>query len=296
MAQCFVDNLARAEGILVLNSSTHSSSGMGSSTLLLVITTALITWVISTFVIHLSMHRITTRLDPLTHSRGRLGKSAISKTQNEHHRDIAPMQGGNRPFQKKITTYVNMTDYHGISTTWGPYIHRFPCVPGEKVHMLTTPSHEGLLFQRPVKTGSTSLTGIVLRLAHRYTSALPPNAPSMNCKYRAMHAPSVELDFANRKRDKSFLLSVVRDPTVKAISRYFHFDVAIGQKVPTDQHFKSIMRRSYNQDDLTQQLMTRPQIPWIKVEKNATQIVQAILGTSRLGKSDARLLYHAIAR
>ena len=144
--------------------------------------------------------------------------------------------------------------------------------------MLTTPAHEGLLFQRPVKTGSTSLTSIILRLAYRYASVLPKETGVHWCKYRSMHATSRMLDFEHRDRDRSYLLSVVRDPTVKAISRYFHFDVSVGQQVPTDAHFKLIMRRLYNRNDLSQQLTTRQDAVLFDNRANATQLVLDILG------------------
>jgi hypothetical protein len=91
-----------------------------------------------------------------------------------------------------------------------------------------------------------------------------------------MHATSRHLEFGQRNPEKSYLLSVVRDRTLKAISRFFHFDVSIGQKVPTDAYFQMIMGRAYNQNDLTFQLITRSTArPLI----NATQTVQDILGT-----------------
>ena len=144
--------------------------------------------------------------------------------------------------------------------------------------MLTTPAHEGLLFQRPVKTGSTSLTSIVLRLVHRYASVLPEDSPVRWCKYRSMHATSRILDFEHRDRDRSYLISVVRDPTLKAISRYFHFDVSAGQQVPTDAHFQMIMRRVYNRNDLVQQLSTRHDKIVLGAGANAAQLVLDILG------------------
>jgi hypothetical protein len=249
---------------------------MGSSSLLLVVTTALITWVVATFVISLRHNYAAQNKIALTTFQ--FSGRASSNDYHDHHAEVAPMQGGNRTFKKKLRSYINMTDYTGPSTTWKPYPHEFPCFPAEPTHMLNTPAHEGLLFQRPVKTGSTSLTSIILRLSHSQASRLSKDAPVRWCKYRAMHGTSRQLDFEHRQRDRSYLLSVVRDPTLKAISRYFHFDVSVGQQVPTDAHFQMIMRRPYNRNDLMQNLMTRPDQRLGGRNANATQMVIDVLG------------------
>lgn len=249
---------------------------MGSSSLLLVVTTALITWVVATFVISLRHNYTLHSQNALTSFQ--FGGRTSSNGYHDHRAEVAAMQGGNRTFKKKLRSYVNMTDYTGPSTTWKPYPHDFPCLPGEPTHMLTTPAHEGLLFQRPVKTGSTSLTSIILRLSYARASIFSEDAPVRWCKYRAMHGASRKLDFVHRQRDRSYLLSVVRDPTLKAISRYFHFDVSVGQQVPTDAHFQMIMRRPYNRNDLMQNLMTRSDGRLDGRNANATQMVLDVLG------------------
>jgi hypothetical protein len=244
---------------------------MGSTSLLLTIGTALVTWTLSIF--YLSNREILGIGNAF--SRGFLHDEATDHHEDEEEnvvREEVPMQGLNKTFKTKIKTYINMTNYNGPSTVWKSYPYAFPCVPGEEKHMLITPAHEGILFQRPVKTGSTSMTGIILRLVERHK--LPGMAT--RCRYRAMHATSQSLDFANRDRTKSYLLSVVRDPTLKAISRYFHFDVTVGQKVPTDAHFQAMMRRPYNRNDLYQQLVTRYQGHGTLTN---AELVQDVLGT-----------------
>lgn len=243
-----------------------------------VLVTALVTWIVSTFIFSHQLHASTTARSwtlraPYASSSSKFAgisnHKSLSKQSYDKHE--VGRQGGH--FKKKLHSYINMTNYNGPSTTWQVYPHKFPCVDGgNEKHMLITPAHEGLLFQRPVKTGSTTLTAIILRLVERY---LPKQSSGMTrCKYRAMHATSRSLEFGKRKKNQSYLLSVVRDPTHKAISRYFHFDVSIGQKVPTDEHFIQIMRRVYNQNNLVDDLTTRP-----TVNMNKEQIAQQILGT-----------------
>lgn len=97
--------------------------------------------------------------------------------------------------------------------------------------MERTPLRHGFLFQRPMKVGSTSFVGVVLRLAHN-KGGVP------FCAHRAMHGSSIAMEFHQRDREKSFLMSLVRDPTSRAVSEFFHFVVSNGQVDPTDQNFQ----------------------------------------------------------
>jgi hypothetical protein len=255
---------------------------LSGSSLLVVVTTALVTWMVSTFVLShqhnaktLSpYHRPIRGIDmdaplrPKLLSSSAIAATKSSNTKQETHE--VGRQGGH--FKKKLHSYINMTNYEGPSTTWKVYPHQFPCIDSQgEGHMSITPAHQGLLFQRPVKTGSTTLSAIILRLVERY---VPKEKTFARCKYRAMHATSRDLDFGKRDKEKSYLLSVVRDPTHKAISRYFHFDVTVGQQVPTDQHFTAIMRRVYNQNNLVHDLTTTKNV----AASDKMQVVQQILG------------------
>ena len=136
------------------------------------------------------------------------------------------------------------------SRTWKIYEHPFPCYPPGKEERatlgLTTPAREGILFQRPTKVGSTTMTGIILRIAHNRAAVEMEKMKNTTnlwekkkpyCKHRAMHAGSIELEYPQRNKEKSFLFSLVRDPTRRAISQYFHFHVTMTQTDPTDADF-----------------------------------------------------------
>lgn len=77
------------------------------------------------------------------------------------------------------------------------------------------------------------MVGIVLRLAHNKAIG----RDFQKCKHRAMHGTAMEMDYGRRDLTKSFLFSIIRDPTKRLISEFFHFEVTAFQKDPTDPQF-----------------------------------------------------------
>ena len=183
------------------------------------------------------------------------------------------------------TTKIEIAQYSFESIpsrTWKPFEHKFPCYPPPKDDkiMKTAPCHTGILFQRPTKVGSTTMTNIVMRMAHNRGSIEAnktktilsrkrnvtkktkvtdnatdtdtinqdtwPNPPW--CQHRTMHASSVTLDYTHRDKEKSFLFSLVRDPTKRILSEYFHFTVSWLREEPTDANVikKAIKPRQSN--------------------------------------------------
>lgn len=155
--------------------------------------------------------------------------------------------------------HIDYSDYTGYSRAFTKFEHPFPCFPGEKRMMLTTPAHEGILFQRPMKVGSTSITGIVLRLVHNRGQK---EYGYDKCKHRCMHGTGKQLDFYHRDKTKSFLFSIVREPQARAISQIFHFEVTAGQHEPTDEFLQTRLLQNFNHlhyyDDLGTRNYTKP--------------------------------------
>lgn len=259
-------------------SSINTMKKCNSHSLMLVVSTALITWMISTLfcqskyssILYFSQQQQQESLhQPLQrgsfYSSSRQSskttslqdKNAISDTATpKKTKDDKNLQ---TPPKKKLWVQLPNETYKGPSRVWNQWKEEFPCVyPGddETRLMVTTPAHEGLLFQRPEKTGTTTMVGVVMRLAHNRAAAAlakqgdkqpaSPNLPTMAaaannknnnstaphvssrknfqfCKHRAMHGTAVKMEYHLRDRKKSFLFSVIRDPTAKAISRFFHF-------------------------------------------------------------------------
>jgi len=140
------------------------------------------------------------------------------------------------------------------SRAWKPLgpDDEFPCHPPgakeRKALMAVTPSHEGLLFLRPHKVGSTTMNNIVLRLGHnrgkaRSSEVVDRSARAAEwknpprCHMRTMHGDALSMEYHKRNKKKSYLFSLTRDPTKRFISEFFHFIVTHGHVEPTDANF-----------------------------------------------------------
>jgi Sulfotransferase family len=119
----------------------------------------------------------------------------------------------------------------------------------------------GILYVKVAKTGSSTGASVNLRLAsrlyqkaaadaassppssdgNRTQSLLPPpvSASSLRehrrvCRNRFKHWPANAAGYGQRNRARSVLWSVVRDPTDRLVSEYFHFYVSRGGFNATD--------------------------------------------------------------
>ena len=151
--------------------------------------------------------------------------------------------------------------YNGPQTTWTPWIHEFPCFPPDPkwwtVSVQRTPANTGLLFVREMKTGSSTLAGVLLRIAFRkgkqqlmgMSSSVDTsnnNNDGVPCRMRIDHSSAHKMEYATRKKGKSYLISLLRDPTKRAISHYFHFIVSEQKQDPTDENFQRFFAQHTN--------------------------------------------------
>lgn len=107
---------------------------------------------------------------------------------------------------------------------WSPYHYRngsIPCYPRESdwnmTAALNSPTSQGFLFAKPYKVGSSTAVGVHLRVAGE------------NCHVRFGHGPTqfpAHYLFRDRIRSQSFLWTMLREPTSRWISQFFHFQVS----------------------------------------------------------------------
>ena len=132
---------------------------------------------------------------------------------------------------------------------WPPH-WRLPCFPAEETwyssYTLRTPAYQGFLFVKPMKTGGSTAVGVHLRIARNVARKQQPMTyPNMSmCQTRHDHSGAAQLGFAFRDRQQSFLWTILRDPTSRAISEFFHFEVSRNKVEPTDANFIHWIRYS----------------------------------------------------
>lgn len=96
-------------------------------------------------------------------------------------------------------------------------------------------------------TGSSTGSGINLRIATNV--ARQQNLQSRMCKNRFQHGTARKIELNKRAKNESFTWSIVRDPTSRAISEFFHFKVARRGQSPTDQRFLKFLNKTLGPDN-----------------------------------------------
>jgi hypothetical protein len=136
-----------------------------------------------------------------------------------------------------------------VARAFEPHRYKFPCFhptdgltsgrwPGNPP-VYRGPTKDGFLFVKVQKTGSSSGAGVHLRIARNVAQRSPDHDFDI-CKARCMHArakPINGLDLKHRHFNSSFVWTMVREPTKRAISQFFHFLVSRENVIPTDENF-----------------------------------------------------------
>jgi Galactose-3-O-sulfotransferase len=137
-----------------------------------------------------------------------------------------------------------------------PAASPLPCYPAEEGWntrtVINTPAQHGLLFLKPYKTASSTAAGVHLRMARNEAARRGMTERTAICKARFGHGPTktpAAVLFPNRTRHgdeddmspSSFLWTIVREPTHRVISQFFHFSVSRRKHMPTDANFQSFL-------------------------------------------------------
>jgi Sulfotransferase family len=129
-------------------------------------------------------------------------------------------------------------DFHGVKARafqpWsGDDIPCFePEVQWRDYDTQMKPTRTGLVFIKTFKTGSSTASGISLRIARN--AARRQGKAFEICKSRHDHAWAGSLVGQNRVKPESFLWTIVRDPTSRVLSQFFHFHVSRHKNNSTD--------------------------------------------------------------
>eukprot|EP00977_Amphora_coffeiformis_P007788 scaffold1697_cov180-Amphora_coffeaeformis.AAC.24 len=102
-----------------------------------------------------------------------------------------------------------------------------------------SPTREGFLFLKTFKTGSSTASGVHLRIARN--AAKRRKTGFEVCKARFDHAWASSI-YQSLDRNMSFLWTIVREPRGRAISQLFHFHVSREQQPSTDESLVARIR------------------------------------------------------
>lgn len=110
------------------------------------------------------------------------------------------------------------------------------------------PTAEGLFFLKLLKTASSSSAGLHLRIARNI--AQRTHADYEICKSRYLHgwAGPRMYKYGQRNRSKSFLWTILREPTARYASEFFHFEVSRAKVAPSDENFIHFLKSGKHSD------------------------------------------------
>lgn len=122
-----------------------------------------------------------------------------------------------------------------------PLHRRLPCPPVEERwwhHIVQrAPTKRGLLFVKEMKTGSSSVGGVVIRIARNLPKRYGYDFDQ--CSTRFDHCPARTMKYKKRIRPDSFLFTFVREPSTRFISQFFHFMVSRQKIEPSDYNIQA---------------------------------------------------------
>jgi hypothetical protein len=163
---------------------------------------------------------------------------------------------------------------------WNLDENPYPCYPAEKnwmsTEVLRSPAKTGIIFVRNMKTGSSTLAGVAIRIARSLAKKTKKGGREKMCKVRWDHSPAFFLKYRDRNKAKSFLWSFVRDPTDRSVSEFFHFGVSRFKMEPSDRNFVGyLLNRTYTNNYFLLDMSMEAYRP--KLQPNVTVVVQSIM-------------------
>ena len=143
----------------------------------------------------------------------------------------------------------------------------FPPDPNWRIEKSTT--DKGLLFCKPTKVGSSTAAGVHLRIARNAADRQRQNYHI--CHNSWQHGP-VRKRFPNRDKAKSLLWTVLRDPTRRLVSLFYHFKVSVQGVKATAANF-----RKHSMEKGIKHLMMYQD--WVSFQRgsNHTAMIESIL-------------------
>lgn len=128
-----------------------------------------------------------------------------------------------------------------------------------------SPASTGILFVKNPKVGSSTAASVTLRIASR--AGRDKNIPL--CKNRVQHSVTSRMGYRYRDHRQSFLWSLVREPTSRVVSQFFHFQVSRQGYNATNDVFLRFLKQH-------RKYFTAFQLKYLAFDQNLTNPKEAI--------------------
>lgn len=145
-----------------------------------------------------------------------------------------------------------------------------PCYPTSKnwldAKIRGKQTRTGIFFIESSKTDATTGTSITLRMAS--------SVPDQNvCKVRFSHASASKMKYHQRDEERSFLWSLVREPTTRSMLEFAHYQVSWRNVPPTKDNIANYFRHVKRQDKQLKTLALTTSENVIQKEQQAIQTI-----------------------
>lgn len=142
-----------------------------------------------------------------------------------------------------------------IARAFDPWDKPLPCfAPEDKKEYekpFTPPSvHKGFMFMKLMKTGGSTAAGINIRIMRHAAEKkrVQDNVAGkfQFCQGRFEHSWGFDMLADREKGGASYLWTIVRDPTMRAVSQFFHFQVSREGTEASDYQFQRYLHAEKN--------------------------------------------------
>lgn len=176
------------------------------------------------------------------------------------------------------TNYTEILEAGVVARSF-QWIGSLPCLkpdfPMRQKNGFRQPATNGFLFMKLVKTGGSTAAGVAMRIAKR--TAKRENKKFWICRGRWDHSWAFKM-LKDRRRDESFTWTLLREPTKRAISQFFHFEVSRENTSSSDEAFKNYLTTGQNakiQPNLYLRILSLTRV--MPNDENAPSIINTIL-------------------
>ncbi|CAJ1954858.1 unnamed protein product [Cylindrotheca closterium] len=125
----------------------------------------------------------------------------------------------------------------------------------------------GILYNKMPKAASSTLSGIVLRIAHNVAKRFGAQHPCTSFQHHIEAEGNAKRLFEDRDVHKSFLFSSIRDPAAQAISHIYFRHISRRNQTPSDENMMKFLMNSNHQNGVISKGVGGFQIEYLAFER-----------------------------